>query len=378
MKKTDCETPGGHVKFNSRHLHTITIMFIGLGVLTQYNNCSRIAVDDLKAMELGTQGTGTTLPPTTLYPLVNQTTQAMLKAENKKVDIILVIDDSGSMENDSAHLASKLSGFVQNLDTSQLDWQMCLTTTAAAKFDGDSLPWSGVSSATNWIVNKDTSNLSNVFTTTVSNITFGGSNTGDERGIKSLNRHLAKKSQNGCYRPGAALSSIVISDEDERSVGGDPALSSNSQYAPLETLDLPETYTAAVQSSLSIAGAPVALTSHSIIIKPGDSACHTAQGNGHYGKIYERLSTMTNGKVGSICAADFTSTLDQFAEQIVKSTHAVQLLCPPYNSAVQISVMPALPVGTSLQYHLENSLLIVDSPITQDLNISVSYQCSGN
>lgn len=369
------------MQLQSRHLNTLIIALIGFSVMTQYNNCTRIAVEDITKDGFGSQsgggGGGGGGPTTTIPTLVDVTTDATFKYDSKKVDIILVIDDSGSMKEDSVNLASKLSGFVQNLEASQLDWQMCLTTTAVNSHDGMSFNWKNVTGATNWIVNNSTPNLDSVFTTTVSSLSFNAS--GDERGVKALNRHLAHKSSNGCYRDGAALSSIIISDENERSVGGLIAYSNDNQYQPLEPEDQPENYISAVQTSLAQPNTPVALTSHSVVIKSGDTTCNSTQGNGsyggHYGTVYEALSNLTNGKVGSICATDFTSTLNEFAGQIVKSTHSIQLNCVPYGGIVQLAVTPPPAPGNPLQYHLEGSLLIIDSMITQDISVSVSYKC---
>ena len=48
---------------------------------------------------------------------------------NKQVDFLLVLDDSNSMFPELAKLAARMSTFVNSLDASNIDWQMCITTT---------------------------------------------------------------------------------------------------------------------------------------------------------------------------------------------------------------------------------------------------------
>lgn len=303
-------------------------------------------------------------------PPVVMNTSTILKPMPSKIDLLLVIDDSGSMRPDSLTLASKLEGFVQKLEAFSLDWQLCLTSTNINKYGGSSLVWSGTSSP---VLKKGATNISQKVINTIDAMTFGENGSGDERGIAAMSLHLDQRNSNGCYRPGAALSTIVISDEDERSVGGIEALNPN-QYRPLEPIDLPENYVSKVQSVLGSSMSQVALTSHSIITIPGDTACYeaqNAQGNpSYYGTYYKKLTQLTGGSMASICASDYSASLNVFATQIQRSLQRVRLDCVP-KADYKITTSPV----TNLSSSIDGQYLVIESLITQDILVNIQYTC---
>ncbi len=56
---------------------------------------------------------------------------------NKQVDFLLVLDDSNSMLPELKKLAAHVSTFVNSLDASNIDWQMCITTTRGISSGGN-------------------------------------------------------------------------------------------------------------------------------------------------------------------------------------------------------------------------------------------------
>lgn len=89
--------------------------------------------------------TGTDVPPTpgdddgdpTTPPPSSQTrdvtTSHTVQSNQNKVDLLLIVDNSSSMNVDNLKLAERLNNFVTQLESSSIDWQMCLVVTTDRK-----------------------------------------------------------------------------------------------------------------------------------------------------------------------------------------------------------------------------------------------------
>ena len=81
------------------------------------------------------------------------------------VDVILIVDDSSSMGPDNTKLANRMGGFLSDLDASNVDYRVCLTTTDIGYYNGSPITW-GSYSGSNWvsygdhIIRKNTPNKS--------------------------------------------------------------------------------------------------------------------------------------------------------------------------------------------------------------------------
>lgn len=306
---------------------------------------------------------------------------------NKQVDFLLVLDDSNSMLPELKKLAARMSTFVGSLDASGIDWQMCITTTrsyssASALIYGAPLDWrnyfpdSGVPS---YLLKKGAANLNTIFTSTVDNLTIGGAGSADERAIKSThdNFKAAASGAHNCYRTGAAISVIAISDEDERSVGGNAknvkSVDAAGAFIAFESDDHPETMIN--QAKLSF-GDDIRFTFNSIIVKPDDHACEVEQDKdtspSHPGRVYAEASRLTEGGVGSICDADYSANLNTFRDKIVNSLSTLNLECEPKTHSLKVKV-EGLEVGG---VKLEGKVLKFTSPLIEGTQIDLQYDCA--
>ena len=244
-------------------------------------------------------------------------------ADDNQLDILLVVDDSGSMYQDSSRLATKLAGFVNRLENSNINWQMCVTSTDVEYYQGRPIQWQGANSGA--ILRKNSGNLNSIFVNTMRFIGAGFSS--DEQAIKAMNLSVQSNNSHNCYRDKAGLAVIVISDEDERSVGGNRSLSPND-YRPLGALNTPQSFINTVRSSFS-AGKRV--TVNSIVVR--DTQCQAqqnAQGErSFFGTQYMSLSNQTGGTIQSICMNDYTIALNSCYERIRNSLGAITLSCVP-------------------------------------------------
>lgn len=309
----------------------------------------------------------------------------VVSTPSKKLDILLIVDDSNSMLAENQKLAERMADFVNTLQNSNIDWQMCTTVTRALTVNGSpvwgaSVYWSSYTPASGvpgWVL-KPTPNLSTVFTNTIQNIGAGWAGTDDERGIKAAYWHLYNGDLNfanhsKCYRADAALAMILISDEDVRSVGGDQSAAYYAnEYKALESDDQPATLTQQVRD---VFGMNKRFTFNSIIVKPGDSTCMTAQDSSgaksHYGVKYNELSNMTGGGVGSICDSNYSTNLNLFADMIQDSISSLVLECAPVGG-VQVTVTPAV-TGLSTQVQGSNLVFTPNVPVGRTVNLK--YKC---
>lgn len=303
---------------------------------------------------------------------------------NKQVDFLLVLDDSNSMLPELKKLAARMSTFVTSLDASNIDWQICLTTTSGVSQGGNltygiPLNWKSYTPAPGtptYLLKKGTSNLNSIFTSTINNMRIGGLNSSDERAIKATHDNFINSREYDCYRPGAAISVIAISDEDERSIGGDrkkmkPA-DASGVYQPFEPEDYPQTL---ISQTHKMFGKDVRFTFSSIIVKPEDHACEAEQDKdaspSHAGNVYAELSRLTDGGLGSICDADYGSNLNSFKDKIVNSLSSLSLQCEPDPSTLKV-VIEGIPI---IGFKLDGKILKFNYALIEGTKIDLTYDC---
>lgn len=308
---------------------------------------------------------------------------------NKQVDFLLVLDDSNSMKPELERLSAKLSNFMSSLEASDIDWQMCYTTTSGHSVGkntiyGEPKAWKSYQPNGNtpsYLLKKGSSNLDQVFTATINNLALGSQLSYDERGIKATFENFKSGEPNNspahsCYREGAAISVILISDEDERSLGGDAknlkANESAQSVLPLEPEDLPAVLINQAGQSF---GSDVRFTFNSIIVKPGDKACEQQQDNSaspsHPGHYYADISRLTEGGVGSICDADYSAHLNTFKDKIVNSMTQLVLQCVPVPSTLRVKIDGVEQSGLKL----DKKTLKFNQALLEGTLIDLYYDC---
>jgi hypothetical protein len=298
-------------------------------------------------------------------------TQSVTFTDSNRVDVLVVVDNSNSYAKEDQSLGNPLNGFVSGLNSSGLDWQIGVTTTdvcpqsdapsnLCAPGDqgtqgllvGPSIPQTPgatvYQTGPQFIVTPGVSAQAQFDGLVVRDDSFPGANgypSGDSRAIFAANLAIdqANSGNAGFFRDNSNLAVIIISDEDERSVGG--LIPSNPGYAPLSSYDLPQTL---MNKVATVWGGNKSLLVNTIIINPGDVACFNyMQANdplksSEYGNIYAELSGATNGIQGSICAPSYQTMLSNITGAIgeIPVSNTVTLNYVP-NSAPTITFIPA-------------------------------------
>jgi hypothetical protein len=261
-------------------------------------------------------------------PRVDSVQVDELKQSDGVVDILWVIDDSGSMTNERRTLVANFDRFVQELLQLQVDFQMGVTSIVSV--DGGRLR------GTTKIITKNTPNARQVFE---ANTTFPNSRSRWEQGLRMTQLALTAPNINGgqpnagFIRPSAALAVIVVTNEDDSSFG---------------TTD----YYARVFRGLKGKGNEN-LVSFSIIGGTVPNGCTPAAEVGLYGSSadpairYAEVATKTGGIIGNICDASFEQTLIRIAQAL--------------NTLKRVFPLTLIPIATSLTVTVNGAVVPQDA-----------------
>jgi hypothetical protein len=280
-----------------------------------------------------------------------------------KVDILFVNDDSASMINKQNKLGAALNPFITNLKN--VDWQLGITTTDITDGPfgqkGNLIPMKGTSLN---ILNKDVPNYAAVFANTIHADVLETCNeadipcpSSDERPLMAAVMAMQKRyTQNaGFFRDGADLAIVILSDEDEGSDG-------TNAIAAI----------AVMQAFNAVFGNGRTLTAYGIIVRPGDTACYTEQAptSGHYGNYISQFVALTGGVTGSICDADYSSTLAAIGQRVHDAVKSLTLKYLPDASTVQVNILPEDP---SLTWTLIGSQIVFNKAPAKGTRVDVIY-----
>lgn len=261
-----------------------------------------------------------------------------------KVDVLFVVDNSGSMLAEQNKLGSALSSFITSLG--QVDWQIGITTTdvsdGAWGLKGDLLAYTGTSTT---ILNKNVTGFESLFMNTVVRQELIDCKDHpdrpdlypcpsiDERPLEAMMLAFQKRSTSnrGFFRNGADVAAVILSDEDERSTGV-------GAVAP----------GAVVDAFRQVFGTTKTLSTYGIVIQPGDTACYNSQlpSGGSYGASAAALVALTDGETGSICASDYGPTLTSIGNRVKNMVKSVTLRYTPDPATVRIIMTPMDPTIT--------------------------------
>jgi hypothetical protein len=358
------------MKRNSTYPKLLAVLSTAILAL-QFQNCSEVQF----STPAENSALDTPSPPTP-SPQPGQKTETFVFGDpSNKIDILIMVDDSGSMEREQQQLADGFNTFISSL--AGIDWQIGVALTDPNNYGRlvgpADLAESG-RTGSEFILKPTQVDVETKFRHTVQRTTSSGvflQGSGDEQPIRMANLaidgHNNPEVAQGLFRENSNLAIVILSDEDERSCGNDPNRAEcinevQNQYREFVERNYPESLIRNVATTFNRLKSVVV---NAIVIKPNDSVCFANQnqvggpyGNrGKYGIVISELVAMTAGLLGSICdngAGGFTDDLRNISEniydQINPETITLQNI-PIAAPTVRLTVTDATrPATTGLTY----------------------------
>lgn len=277
-----------------------------------------------------------------------------------KLDILWVIDNSGSMANSQQNLANNFNSFISGFTQRNYDFKIAVTTSDAflamnnpnyddfynaypqfyegqsqdmkAKFrDGVDNTHSGVFVLTPSLGNM----LESVFMT---NIMQGINGYGDERHLQSMRAALDSTHNTGFIRADSHLAVIMVTDEDDFSHDGIQYLDGQYTNPALHTIqsyvDYMDQLTGSSGTSRRYSVSSIAIDSQACVTQLNNQ--QSFQGR----KVAQRVrefSDATGGLKGSLCD-NFATTLENIANKIIELSTQFFLAKTPVPETIRVIV----------------------------------------
>ena len=304
---------------------------------------------------------------------------------NTKIDILWVIDNSGSMETSQDNLAANFEEFIDGFRDRGFDFQMSVTTTDAYKdiFLGGTAKsrfkdgTDQTSHTGHFIVTPQTPNFENVFLT---NVLQGTNGNGDERAFSSFQTALDNPFNVGLVRPDSFLAVIIVSDEDD--------LSHNNSYY-IDSINDPEIIP--VQEYVNyldgLTNSTPEFKRYSVsALAILDETCRQQLNDSWPGRRigvrYQELVEATGGETGSLCG-NFAVILDFISEGIIQLATQFYLSRKPKPETIQVIINsqvippvaePLNPKNGWLYNDENNSVMFFGTAVpAQGANINIVY-----
>ncbi len=330
-----------------------------------------------------------------------------------KVDILFVVDNSGSMSTEQKRMAQSFPNFVQSMDLAGLDYRIGIITTdvesrnnplkdygqgKGALQNGNLLKFPDGKS----YLDNNSVNIESQFWNTVqrqetidceeSNFNKSVCPSGDERGIyAALLTVNANKEQ--FFREESHAAFIFLSDEDVRGKG-----LANTEYFKPTQYDYP---LALIQTVKERLGASTTMSAHAIITN--NESCRQQQigqannsnisaeigtfykqmtkpGNNslYYGSTGEKLRSYADGQlvkgvVGSICSSNYSASLGSIKNVLSQKKSTERLRCQLIYGDTTLDVR--LDAGYSWSLNEERDEITFTPALPAGASFHLDYEC---
>ena len=259
---------------------------------------------DLPVLEVLLQGMGTN----------NSAASDMFQMPTDvKVDVLWVVDNSGSMYEEQEALATNFSGFIGWADALGVDYHVGVVST-----DMDDADHSGKLQGTYRYIDPTTPNPEDVF---ADNVRLGTMGSGWELGLAASHAALSPPLDNGYnagfLRDDAKLTVIYVSDEDDQSPGE------------------VEFY---VQYFLNLKGTAEWVTLSAICGDLPDGCSDPTMGDASPGVRYHAALTRTGGAFHSICQSDWSGLMTDLGEDAFAPIRTFPLSRPADPATIAVTV----------------------------------------
>ncbi len=310
---------------------------------------------------------------------------------NGKIDILWVIDNSGSMQTSQQAVADNFQRFIEKFRANGFDFQIAVTTsdgykdvfvnglTQSVYKSGTYVNGNGDTVPAPQIIRPDTPDLDQAF---IANILRGVNGSGDERVFQSMSAALSNVTNQGLGFPrqDAFLSVIIVSDEDDFSWDGAGSIDNQYTNPSLHTTAMYDQFLSTLTNStatnkkfnvntIAILDSPL-LTGAECLAQLGSSTRKI-------GLRYKELSELSDGILGSLCE-DFGTTLATISNKIIELSTQFYLDRLPAVGSLKVYVggvqIPADPVNGYVYNSTNNSISFFGTAVpAAGAQITVAY-----
>ena len=272
-----------------------------------------------------------------------------VKKTRSKVDILWVVDNSGSMATSQANVANNFNAFIQKFQQTQFDYQMAVITSDAWCYPHDSNTCIGArnnagsaetlvgfrdgyqgSRSGFSVITPQTPQLRQRF---ITNILQGTNGSGSERSLQSIQAALSHPNNlaQSFPREDALLAIIILTDEEDQSAqaeGQGPDWFPDKNY-----FDFLSELTGSTEDELNFMVSTIGIL---------DDTCLRALTNSDFDErtLPERnmaFTEKTHGYKGSLCD-NFSDVLSGISDLIIEKTTSYKLDRQPLVSTIRVSI----------------------------------------
>ena len=257
--------------------------------------------------------------------------------ESPAADILFVVDDSSSMDDEQAALALYGASLISTLTESATEWHIAAITTTSAALRGP-------------VITRDTENPTDEFATQIMPGTAGAH---DEKGIEMAYTALNGEAAPGTpfFRDLARLVVIFISDEEEQS-------------------DLIDPWDAAAY--FQEIKDPRMVLAHSVTALSGDGCTVES-----YGTRYAELTSMVGGLRIPICG-DWSAIVGDLAAASVVKLDRFLLSRTPLTDTIEVRVDGNIATGWVYDEETNEVVFELEAAVPEaGAEVSISYEVGG-
>lgn len=259
--------------------------------------------------------------------------QTIRAGETAKLDIGIIVDNSGSMEEEQQQLSTKLQALLSEVEFT--DWRIAIVSTDSRDIPAKKNDWCT-------LIKKNEPNIDERFRQAV---TLGTNGSGNEMGMRRMQDLMEYDCVPGAgkwYRPDSIIVFLVVSDEDNCSYDGRDCASDASNNSDFATQVIQ-----GVGREPGVNSRIYGLFSNPL------SPCQTAANDA---KQYAAAVQATAGIHGDICASDYSPVLRQMSRDFaLLATAEMDLVYEPIPETLALTIAGAT-VNTS-NYTLNGSSL---------------------
>lgn len=255
----------------------------------------------------------------------------------RKIDILWVVDNSGSMQSSQSALTANFSSFINKFKDKSYDFHMAVQSSDAwlGKFnnqndrrrfkDGVGSNHSGV-----FVMDKNTPNINNVF---VTNATLGINGSGDERAFSSFLDTLDYSVNSDFRRNDAYLAIIIVSDEDDFSATTSTYLENNYNHPSI----IPVANYVTFLNSITLGPQDYSVNTIQILDQTCLDTLNAQSPGRRIGTRYIQLANLTGGVKASLCS-NFGDTLELISDRIAQQVSVFKLTREPIPETIRVTV----------------------------------------